>query len=49
MIDENTINASIIIPTLGRIDTIVELSKSLLLLKPSPLEILIIFQDKAEY
>jgi glycosyltransferase involved in cell wall biosynthesis len=49
MIDENTINASIIIPTLGRLDSIVELSKSLLELKPSPIEILIIFQDKVEY
>ena len=49
MTDENSINASIIIPTLGRIDTIVELSKYLLVLKPSPIEILIIFQDKVEY
>lgn len=49
MIDENTINASIIIPTLGRLETIVELSKYLLVLKPSPIEILIIFQDRFEY
>jgi glycosyltransferase involved in cell wall biosynthesis len=49
MIDKSTINVSIIIPTLGRIDTIVELSKYLLELKPSPIEILIIFQDKVEY
>jgi glycosyltransferase involved in cell wall biosynthesis len=49
MIDENTINASIIIPTLGRLETIVELSKHLLILKPNPIEILIIFQDKVEY
>ena len=46
---ENSINASIIIPTLGRLETIVELSKHLLLLKPNPIEILIIFQDKDEY
>ena len=49
MIGENSINVSIIIPTLGRLDSIVELSKYLLALKPRPLEILIIFQDKAEY
>ena len=49
MINENSINASIIIPTLGRLETIVELSKHLLVLKPSPIEILIIFQDKVEY
>ena len=49
MIDENSINVSIIIPTLGRLDSIVELSKYLLELKPSPIEILIIFQDKVEH
>jgi glycosyltransferase involved in cell wall biosynthesis len=49
MIDEDSINASIIIPTLGRLDSIIELSKYLLVLKPSPIEILIIFQDKVEY
>jgi glycosyltransferase involved in cell wall biosynthesis len=49
MINENSINASIIIPTLGRIDAIVDLSKYLLVLKPNPIEILIIFQDKVEY
>ena len=49
MINKDSINASIIIPTLGRLETIVELSKHLLVLKPSPIEILIIFQDKVEY
>ena len=49
MIDESSINASIIIPTLGRIDTIVKLSNHLLELKPKPIEILIIFQDQVEY
>lgn len=43
------LNASIVIPTLGRLNQTIKLSRVLLKLEPHPLEIIIVFQDKNEH
>ena len=47
--DQKVLNASVIIPTLGRLERVTKLCKSLLDLVPLPIEILVIFQEQEEY
>ena len=42
--DQKVLNASVIIPTLGRLGKVTKLCKNLLDLVPLPIEILVIFQ-----
>ena len=47
--DQKVLNASVIIPTLGRLEKVTKLCQNLLDLAPLPLEILVIFQEPDEY
>jgi GT2 family glycosyltransferase len=49
MIKQSQIDASIIIPTLGRLDKVIQLSNHLISLNPAPREIIIVFQEIDEY
>ena len=47
--DQKVLNASVIIPTLGRLEKVTKLCQNLLDLAPLPIEILVIFQEPDEY
>jgi glycosyltransferase involved in cell wall biosynthesis len=47
--NQKVLNASVIIPTLGRLEKVTKLCQNLLDLAPLPIEILVIFQEPDEY